>query len=132
LIKTFWTGPGGWADQQLPDGTILITTPAGLSYPTKPASALYFPGWNTTTTPPPTPTATKTSYSSGLSMPKRKRTPNPRPQLPHRGRTRTQRRPHRRKRGTPALLGVSAHAKCRVPHRSSAGGRARCGPPTGS
>jgi hypothetical protein len=23
LLKTFWAGAGGWADQQLPDGTIL-------------------------------------------------------------------------------------------------------------
>jgi Domain of unknown function (DUF222) len=74
LTKTFWSGAGGWADRQLPDGTIIITTPAGLAYTTNPASALYFPGWNTTTTPPPTRTAAKPSYPSGLSMPKRKRT----------------------------------------------------------
>jgi hypothetical protein len=50
-IKTHWTGAKGWADQQLPDGRVIVVTPAGLSYTTKPASALYFPGWNTTTAP---------------------------------------------------------------------------------
>jgi Domain of unknown function (DUF222) len=29
LIKTFYTGLGGWSDQQLPDGTIILTAPTG-------------------------------------------------------------------------------------------------------
>ena len=51
LLKTFWTGTGGWADQQLPDGTIIISAPSGLTYETRPGSALLFPGWNTVTPP---------------------------------------------------------------------------------
>ena len=31
LLKTFWVGRGGWSDEQLPDGTIVWTTPAGLT-----------------------------------------------------------------------------------------------------
>jgi hypothetical protein len=74
LIKTFWGGDG-WADRQSPDGTVIITTPAGLSYTTKPVSALYFPGWNTTTnTAPPTGTPPPAPHTLGITMPKRKRT----------------------------------------------------------
>jgi hypothetical protein len=39
LIKTFW----GWAEQQLPDGTLIVTTPGGQTYVTTPGSALLFP-----------------------------------------------------------------------------------------
>jgi uncharacterized protein DUF222 len=39
LLKTFW----GWRDQQLPDGTIIWTSPAGQTYITTPGSALLFP-----------------------------------------------------------------------------------------
>jgi hypothetical protein len=28
LVKKFWTGIGGWADQQLPDGTVIWTSPS--------------------------------------------------------------------------------------------------------
>ena len=52
LVKTFWPG---WTDRQLPDGTLLVTTPTGHTYTTKPAAALLFPGWNTTTAPLPPP-----------------------------------------------------------------------------
>jgi hypothetical protein len=38
-MKTFWTGIGGWADQQLPDGTIIWTTPSGATYTTHPGSS---------------------------------------------------------------------------------------------
>jgi len=40
LLKTFW----GWQDRQLPDGTVVWTTPAGQTYVTTPGSALLFPG----------------------------------------------------------------------------------------
>jgi hypothetical protein len=40
LIKTFW----GWHDQQLPDGTLVWTSPSGQTYVTTPGSALLFPG----------------------------------------------------------------------------------------
>ena len=39
LIKTFWD----WAEQQLPDGTRILTSPAGHTYVTTPGSALLFP-----------------------------------------------------------------------------------------
>ncbi|KAA1251192.1 HNH endonuclease [Mycobacterium simiae] len=39
LIKTFW----GWRDKQLPDGTVIWTSPSGHTYVTAPGSALLFP-----------------------------------------------------------------------------------------
>jgi hypothetical protein len=39
LVKTFW----GWRDQQLPDGTLILTSPSGHTYVTTPGSALLFP-----------------------------------------------------------------------------------------
>lgn len=38
-MKTFW----GWREQQLPDGTLILTSPAGRTYVTTPGSALLFP-----------------------------------------------------------------------------------------
>jgi uncharacterized protein DUF222 len=43
LIKTFLCGPGGWTDQQLPDGTIVLTAPTGHTYTTEPHGASMFP-----------------------------------------------------------------------------------------
>jgi Domain of unknown function (DUF222) len=43
LIKTFFGGPGGWTDQQLPDGTIILTAPTGHVYTTEPHGANMFP-----------------------------------------------------------------------------------------
>ncbi|SRX81328.1 HNH endonuclease signature motif containing protein [Mycolicibacterium parafortuitum] len=43
LLKTFWTGPGGWTDRQHPDGTIVWTSPTGHTYTTHPGSRLLFP-----------------------------------------------------------------------------------------
>jgi Domain of unknown function (DUF222) len=43
LLKTFWCGAGGWREQQLPDGTLILTSPTGHTYTTKPGSALLFP-----------------------------------------------------------------------------------------
>jgi hypothetical protein len=39
LIKTFW----GWSDKQLPDGTVIWTSPSQDTYITTPGSALLFP-----------------------------------------------------------------------------------------
>ncbi|WP_293334078.1 HNH endonuclease signature motif containing protein [Mycobacterium sp.] len=39
LIKTFW----GWRDKQLPDGTVIWTSPSAHTYVTTPGSALLFP-----------------------------------------------------------------------------------------
>jgi len=39
LVKTFW----GWREQQLPTGTLILTSPAGRIHVTTPGSALLFP-----------------------------------------------------------------------------------------
>ncbi|ORW32169.1 HNH endonuclease signature motif containing protein, partial [Mycobacterium palustre] len=39
LVKTFF----GWTEQQLADGTLIVTSPAGHTYVTTPGSALLFP-----------------------------------------------------------------------------------------
>jgi Domain of unknown function (DUF222) len=39
LVKTFW----GWGEQQLADGTLILTSPAGHTHVTLPGSALLFP-----------------------------------------------------------------------------------------
>lgn len=39
LVKTLW----GWAEKQLPDGTLILTSPAGRTHVTTPGSALLFP-----------------------------------------------------------------------------------------
>jgi hypothetical protein len=74
-LKTFYTGIGGWADKQLPDGTIEWTAPTGHTYATKPVGALFFPTLATHTgrITLRSPSAEPGEYR-GLMMPKRKRT----------------------------------------------------------
>jgi hypothetical protein len=43
LLKTFYSGVGGWADRQLPDGTVEWTAPSGHSYTTTPGGSVFFP-----------------------------------------------------------------------------------------
>jgi hypothetical protein len=43
LFKTFHAGPAGWVEQQLPDGTIVWTSPRERTYITTPTGALFFP-----------------------------------------------------------------------------------------
>ena len=43
LIKTFYGGPGGWTDQQMADGTIVLTAPTGHIYTTEAHGASMFP-----------------------------------------------------------------------------------------
>ena len=77
LLKTFWCGAGGWREQQLPDGTLILTSPTGHTYTTKPGSALLFPAlcqptgtlWLRGHEPKVWP-----SGDRGLMMPKRRRT----------------------------------------------------------
>lgn len=70
LLKTFWPG---WSDRQLADGTVVVTTPTGHAYTTRPGSSLFFPAWAAhTPAPPSTPTA-PSAYRK-LMTPKRKRT----------------------------------------------------------
>ena len=45
LVKTFW----GWRDRQLPDGTVILDSPAGKTYVTTTGSALLFPSLCTPT-----------------------------------------------------------------------------------
>jgi hypothetical protein len=42
-LKTFHGGPGGWRDEQLPDGTIIWTSPTGRVYRTTPGGPDLFP-----------------------------------------------------------------------------------------
>ena len=51
LLRTFQGGVHGWRDAQLPDATILWTSPAGHTYTTVPGGRLWFPSWDTTTAP---------------------------------------------------------------------------------
>jgi len=73
LIKTFWH----WRDQQLPDGTVIWTSPTGQTYVTAPGSALLFPGlWAPTgVAPPPDPDCVeRRCVDRAAMMPKRRRT----------------------------------------------------------
>ena len=47
LVKTFW----GWSDEQLQDGTVIWTSPAGDRYVTHPGSAIVFPHLRAPTAP---------------------------------------------------------------------------------
>ncbi|MCV7131554.1 DUF222 domain-containing protein, partial [Mycobacterium hodleri] len=47
LVKTFW----GWRDEQLVDGTVIWTSPAGDRYVTHPGSAVVFPRLRAPTAP---------------------------------------------------------------------------------
>ena len=77
LLKTFWAG---WKDCQLPDGTVIWTSPTGQTHTTKPGSALHFPSLcaPTGTLNPPDTTSASTAGAStagrDVKMPKRRRT----------------------------------------------------------
>jgi hypothetical protein len=73
LIKTFV----GWAEQQLPDGTLILTSPAGQTYVTTPGSALLFPSLCYSVGGMPTPEADPPAdycAERTATMPKRRRT----------------------------------------------------------
>ena len=78
LLKTFWVGPRGWSDVQLPDGTIHWTSPSGKVYTTVPGIRLFFPDWDTDTgtLPDLRPRLPDTAGPLGrdLRMPRRRRT----------------------------------------------------------
>jgi hypothetical protein len=74
LIKTFYSGPGGWTDQQLPDGTIILTAPTGHTYTTEPHGGMLFPALAQPTGALPVPTLTEPSPYRDAMMPKRKQT----------------------------------------------------------
>ncbi len=72
LVKTFC----GWTDKQLPDGTLILTSPAGQTYVTTPGSALLFPALCAPTGDLRAPAAPKTKPCAERTtmMPKRRRT----------------------------------------------------------
>lgn len=75
LIKTFYCGPGGWWDEQLPDGTVVLTAPTGHRYSTEPAGAVLFPALAAPTGPADRPAATgPPAPCRGMAMPTRQRT----------------------------------------------------------
>ncbi|MCP9275512.1 HNH endonuclease signature motif containing protein [Mycolicibacterium arenosum] len=71
LIKTFHAG---WSEVQLPDGTVITTTPTGHTYTTKPGITLLFPDADVTTPAPPAGPAPPPSPYRSMMMPRRKRT----------------------------------------------------------
>lgn len=73
LVKTFYAGPGGWSDRQLPDGRVIWTSPTGRTYTTKPAGALFFPQLAIPTEALTLPSIA-TPPSRGVMMPTRRRT----------------------------------------------------------
>jgi Domain of unknown function (DUF222) len=76
LLKTFWGGPDGWRERQLPDGTIIWTAPDGQAYTTHPGSRLLFPALCKPTAPVDGRLATtvRIEPGRGLKMPRRTRT----------------------------------------------------------
>jgi hypothetical protein len=72
LLKTFWTA---WRDQQLPDGTVIWTSPSGHTYTTHPGSRLLFPSLCLPTGElPAVPTTHPPPADRGIMMPTRRRT----------------------------------------------------------
>lgn len=74
LIKTFWCGPGGWRDQQFPDGTVIWTSPSGHVYRTVPGSALLVPALCVPTPALKLPELPDYRPERGAMMPRRRRT----------------------------------------------------------
>ena len=77
LLKTFWCGDNGWAEQQHPDGTIVFISPSGRTYTTTPGGALFFPDLATPTetlTVPQQADPPPDNPGRTLMMPTRKRT----------------------------------------------------------
>jgi len=81
LLKTFWCGENGWAEEQFADGTIVWTSPSGRSYTTTPGGALFFPYLGT-------PTETLTTDTFGTTAPRPEVSPGRTLMMPTRRRTR--------------------------------------------
>ena len=74
-FETFWTGEHGWRDRQLPNGTVIWTSPTGHTYTTRPGSALLFPSLCEPTAALSLPEPDSVvSGDRGVMMPKRRRT----------------------------------------------------------
>ena len=76
LLKTFWNGAKGWRDRQLPDGTIIWTSPTGHTYTTYPGSRHLFPtlGEPTATLWTGDPPTVESTAERAVMMPKRRHT----------------------------------------------------------
>ncbi|NVN50400.1 HNH endonuclease signature motif containing protein [Mycolicibacterium hippocampi] len=75
LMKTFWGGPDGWRDRQLPDATVIWTAPDGRTYTTKPGSRLFFPSYTLATADLPPPACGPPIHPGRTAMmPRRRRT----------------------------------------------------------
>ncbi len=76
ILKTFWNGAKGWRDRQLPDGTIVWTSPTGHTYTTYPGSKHLFPQLcqPTGTLWAGEPPVVEATGDRGLMMPKRRHT----------------------------------------------------------
>ncbi|WP_164478834.1 HNH endonuclease signature motif containing protein, partial [Mycolicibacterium stellerae] len=76
LLKTFWNGPKGWRDRQLPDGTVIWTAPTGHTYTTYPGSRHLFPQLcaPTATLWTGQPPEVEPAQGRGAMMPKRRHT----------------------------------------------------------
>jgi hypothetical protein len=75
LLKTFYTGSGGWADRQLSDGAVVWTAPSGQTYTTIPDGSIFFPVLGTPTGELALPASIpQPSDNRGLMMPARRRT----------------------------------------------------------
>lgn len=73
LLKTFWGGPRGWTDRQLPDATVEWTSPGRKTYRTYPGSRLLVPSLTLPTGELTAPAIT-VADNRGLCMPIRRRT----------------------------------------------------------
>ena len=71
LIKTFHTG---WTEQQLPDGTLILTSPTGHTYTTEAHGAALFPTLGQSTGALPLTTVEEPSPYRSVMMPRRKQT----------------------------------------------------------
>ena len=75
LLKTFYTGPNGWTDRQLPDGTVIWTAPTGHSYTTEPHGGVLFSALKQSTGEVATrPAIDVPETDRGVMMPTRKQT----------------------------------------------------------
>ena len=75
MLKTFWSGVGGWADTQLPDGTVEFTSPSGRIYTATPGGGQFFPTLATQTGGTPIrKSSVEPEPGRGLMMPRRRRT----------------------------------------------------------
>lgn len=74
LLKTFHTGPNGWTDRQLADGTIEFTAPTGHIYTTEPHGAALFPALGKPTGELDIPETTAPDANRAIMMPTRKHT----------------------------------------------------------